>query len=386
MSASATTAVHGGSGEREPTGALPTPVYRTSTFRFASTDELRAGARGERPGFYTRYGHPNFRAVEEKVAALHGADDAVLFGSGMAAVAAVVQTFVRAGERVVCPREVYGGTRDLLDWLGRQAGVLTTWVPTGDLGALEAALPGARLAWAESPTNPLLRLADLAGAAAACRRHGVPLAVDATFAGPTLQRPLALGVDLVVESATKSLGGHSDLLAGTVAGAAGPLALIRTTRKVLGGISDPETAWLLERSLKTLPLRAERQAETALLLARRLEADARVRRVLHPLLPSHPDHALAGATGLSGVGMVTFACAGGLSAARAVADRVRLIANAPSLGGVESLLSLPVYTSHARFSPEERAAAGIDDDLVRLSVGLEEPDDLWSDLDQALGA
>lgn len=384
MSGLHTTGVHAGSGEPGPTGALPTPVYRTSTFRFATTDDLLAGARGERPGFYTRYGHPNFRAVEQKLAALHGAEDALLFGSGMAAVSAVVQALVRAGERVVCVRDVYGGTRDLLGWLGRQQGIVTTWVPTGDLAALEAALPGARLLWCESPTNPLLRVLDLPALAAAAHRHGVPVALDATFAGPALQRPLALGVDLVMESATKAQGGHSDLLAGTVVGAAATLAPVRTARRLLGAISDPETAWLLERSLKTLALRAERQAASALALARRLAADRRVARVLHPLLPSHPDHAVAQRTGLLGVGLVTFGCAGGLAAARAVADRVRLIANAPSLGGVESLLSLPVYTSHAAFSPEERSAAGITDDLVRLSVGLEDPEDLWRDLDQAL--
>lgn len=384
MSGQGTQAVHGGSGEQEPSGALPTPVYRASTFRFASTDDLLAAARGERPGFYTRYGHPNFRAVEQKLAALHGAQDAVLFGSGMAAVAAVVQSLVPAGARLVAFCDVYGGTRDLFAWLARQTGLQTTWVPTGDLNALERALPGARLAWVESPTNPLLRVLDLPALATACRAHAVPLALDATFAGPTLQRPVALGVDLVLESATKSLGGHSDLLAGTVVGSEERLAAIRTARRLLGGISDPETAWLLERSIKTLDLRAERQAATALALARRLSADRRVGRVLHPLLPSHPDHAVALRTGLRGVGLVTFGCAGGLAAARRVADRVRLIANAPSLGGVESLLSLPVYTSHAAFSPEERAAAGIGDDLVRLSVGLEDVEDLWQDLDQAL--
>jgi cystathionine beta-lyase/cystathionine gamma-synthase len=212
----------------------------------------------------------------------------------------------------------------------------------------------------------------------------VPLVLDATFSGPALQRPLAHGVEMVMESATKSLGGHSDLLGGLVAGPKARIQELMTTRKLLGAVADPETAWLLERSMKTLAARAERQAATALALAQRLARHRRVARVLHPLLASHPDHAIAQKTGLKGVGLVTFGCAGGVAAARAVADRVRVILNAPSLGGVESLLSLPVFTSHAMFTPAERAAAGITDDLIRLSVGLEDLDDLWQDLDQAL--
>ena len=384
MSSTNTTAVHGGKGPDEPTGAVSTPIYKTSTYRFESTEALLEGARGKRPGFYTRYGSPNFKTVEQKHALLHGAQDSVLFGSGMAAVAAVFQTWAKAGERVVAFRDVYGGTRDLLAFLQRQIGLETTWVATGDLVALEIALPGARLFWAESPTNPLLHVLDLPAIAAITKRHGVPFVLDATFAGPALQQPLALGADMVMESATKSLGGHSDLLAGLVCGPSERVAELRLTRKLLGAISDPETAWLLERSMKTVGARTERQAATALELAQRLAHDRRVARVLHPMLPKHPDHEVAKRTGLKGVGLVTFGCAGGLHAARHLADHVRLIANAPSLGGVESLLSLPVYTSHAMFTPEERAAAGISDDLVRVSVGLEDVEDLWKDLDHAL--
>jgi cystathionine beta-lyase/cystathionine gamma-synthase len=380
-----TRAAHAG-GRRDPaSGSMTTPVLRTSTFRFATTDDLEAGARGERPGFYTRYGHPNFRAVEEKFAALHGAEDAVLFGSGMAAVAAVVQSLAKSGERVVALRDVYGGTRDLLAWLEPHAGIRTTWVPTREREALERALSGAKVLWAESPTNPLLKVLDVPALAALARRHGVPFVLDSTFAGPALQQPIALGADLVMESATKSLGGHSDLLGGLVAGRAALLGELKKARKLLGGVMDPETAWLLERSMKTVVVRAERQAATAVELAERLAKDPRVTRVLHPLRKDHPDHGVAQRTGLKGVGLVTFACRGGLRAARRLADRVELIANAPSLGGVESLLSLPVLTSHAMFTPAERVEAGITDDLVRLSVGLEDADDLWADLDAAMG-
>jgi cystathionine beta-lyase/cystathionine gamma-synthase len=379
-----TTSVHGGRTPEEPTGAVTTPIYRTSTFRFDTTDDLIAGQRGERPGFYTRYGNPNFAVVEAKFAALHGAEQSVLFSSGMAAMSAVLQATCRAGDRVVALRDVYGGTRDVLAWLGDRSGILTTWVPTQDRKALEAALPGARILVSESPTNPLLKILDLEAIAALCRKTGTVLLVDNTFASPVNQRPLASGARIVLESATKFLGGHADLVGGIVAADRETCAGLLKARKVLGANADPDAAWLLERGMKTLEVRVRRQNETGLEIARRLEKDRRVRRVLCPPLPSHPDHALAARLGIGCSGLVTFGCAGGADAARRLADSVRTISNAPSLGGVESLLSIPRFTSHAMFTPEERAAAGISDDLVRLSLGLEDVEDLWADLDRAL--
>lgn len=383
----ATRAVHAGETVDPTTGAINTPVYRSSTFRFPTTDDLLAGQRGERPGFYTRHGNPNFAAVEAKFAALHGAEDAVLFGSGMAAFAGIVLGHLRAGDRIVALADLYGGTRVLLEDVRARFGIATTYVPLSSLDALGGALRGAKLLVAESPTNPTLRVADVPALARAARAAGAAFAFDNTFASPVHLRPLALGADLVWESATKALGGHSDLLAGLVTGSRAALEPVRTARKVYGAIADPETAWLLERGMKSLVARVERQTASALAVARRLEAHPLVRRVFHPGLPSHPDHALASRLLPTGSGgMVTFACRGGLEAARGVADRVRLIANAPSLGGVESALSLPIYTSHAYLSPAERAAIDVTDDLVRLSVGLEDPNDLFADLDQALGA
>ncbi len=382
-----TRSVHAGERHDPTTGALNTPVYRTSTFRFDTTDDLRAAARGERPGFYTRHGHPNFQAVEAKFAALHGSKDAVLFGSGMAAFAGIVLGLLKAGDSIVSLADVYGGTRVLLLEVAARFGVRTTFVPLGDDAALARALPGARLLLAESPTNPCLRVLDVDALAAKAHAAGALLVFDNTFATPILQRPLAMGADLVWESATKALGGHSDLLAGLVTGRDDLLAAVRTARKVYGGILDPDAAWLLERGMKTLAARVERQGRTAAEIAAWLERDPRVSRVLYPGLPSHPDHAVARRVLRDGFGgMVTFGCAGGLPAARALADRVRLVANAPSLGGVESLLSLPLYTSHAYLSPEERSATGVSDDLIRLSIGLEDAADLRADLDQALGA
>jgi len=313
--------------------------------------------------------------------------DAVLFGSGMGAFAGIVLGLLRTGDRVVSLADVYGGTRVLLGDVAERFGIRTTFVPLGDDAALDRALPGARLLLAESPTNPCLRVLDVETIAARAHAAGALLVFDNTFATPILQRPLDAGADLVWESATKALGGHSDLLAGLVAGRDELLAPVRTARKIYGGILDPDAAWLLERGMKTLAARVDRQCRTAAELAAWLERDPRVSRVLYPGLPSHPDHAVARRVLRDGFGgMVTFRCAGGLAAARALADRVRLVANAPSLGGVESLLSLPLYTSHAYLSPEERSATGVTDDLIRLSIGLEDAADLRADLDQALGA
>ena len=382
-----TKCVHAGERRDPASGALATPVYRTSTFRFATTEDLVAATRGERPGFYTRYGHPNFDVVEKKFAALHGAEEAVLFGSGLAALAGILQGLLKPGDRVVAIEDLYGGTRGLLRETANHFGVATRYVPTADVAALEKALPGARLLLLEGPTNPLLRIVDVPRLAALAKANGVLTAFDNTFATPVNQRPLDLGADLVWESATKALGGHSDLMGGLVAGRAELVAPVRIARKFFGAISDPDAAWLLARGMKTLSVRVRRQNESSLVVARGLEGHSAVSRVMHPGLASHPDHETARRLMPGGYGgMVTFACRGGVAAARAVADRVRLVANAPSLGGVESLLSLPHLTSHAGLTPAERATAGITDDLVRLSVGLEEPEDILADLDQALSA
>jgi cystathionine beta-lyase/cystathionine gamma-synthase len=383
-----TRAVHGGERPDPATGALSTPVYRTTTFRFDTTDDLIAGARGERPGFYTRYGNPNFEVVERKFADLHGgpavgAEDAVCFASGLAALAGVLQGCLKAGDRVVATRDLYGGSRALLGEVER-FGIRTTVVPTGDERATREALRGARMLVTESPTNPTLRVLDLPRLCEAAHREGAIVVFDNTFATPVNLKPLAHGVDVAFESATKSLGGHSDVLGGIVVARAPVAERVRKARKLFGAIMDPDAAWLLARGMRTLVARVERQNRSGLEVATWLERHPAVARVSYPGLPSHPDHAVAKRLMTGFGGIVTFACRGGPEAARRVADRVRLIANAPSLGGAESLLSLPLHTSHAMSTPEERAAAGIGDDLVRLSVGLEDVADVTADLDQAL--
>ena len=389
MAGRSTKAVHGDGAPEERTGPLSPAIQRTSAFRFGTLAELEAAARGETSAFYTRYGHPSFDVVERKHAALHGAEDAVLFASGMGAMAAVLQGFAPAGSTVVAQRDLYGGTRALLRDLERTGGLDVVWVPAGDKRALAARLPGATLFLGESPTNPLLRVIDLRATADACRAHEVLFVLDATFDGPMNLTPLSFGVDLVVESATKSLGGHSDLLAGFVAGRRRHTARLREVRKLYGAVADPETAWLLDRGMKTLATRVARQNATALALAGRLAGDPRVLDVRHPGLAGHPDRELIArqaerCRGSGGGQMIAWRCAGGPAAARAFVDALRLIAQAPSLGGVESLVCLPVTTSHASVPPEVRAASGVTDDLVRLSVGLEDLEDLWSDIDAAL--
>ncbi len=380
-----TRSVHGGEKPDPAMGSLVTPIWRTATFRFGTTEDLLAAAKGQRPGFYTRYGHPNFEVVEHKFAALHSTEAAVVFGSGMAAFTGIAMAHLKTGDRVVALRDLYGGTRLALEEFAARFSIRTTFVPFGDMPALEAALPGAKALFAESPTNPTIRVVDCDLVAAAAKRAGALLVFDNTFATPIVQRPLVHGADLVWESGTKALGGHSDLLAGLVAGRADLVEPVRRARRLFGAIPDPDSAWLLARGMKTLAVRVDRMSRTAAEVAKWLERHPAVSRVLYPGLPSHPDHDVARRTMAGGYGgMLTFACRGGLDAARRVADSVRLIANAPSLGGVESLLSLPIYTSHAATPPADRAASGVTDDLVRLSIGLEDASDLIADLDRAL--
>jgi cystathionine beta-lyase/cystathionine gamma-synthase len=377
-----TRSVHAGESWDPVTGAVVTPLYRSATFRIPPT-----GADPDpRRAFYSRYGHPNFDAVERKFAALHDAEDAVLFGSGMAAFAGAIFGLAKAGDRIVAVRDLYGGTRLLLDDAAPRFGIRVDIVARDDDAGLARALSGARMLVAESPTNPTLRVLDLARLGDAARRAGAVFVFDNTFATPVLQRPLRLGADLVWESATKALGGHSDLLAGLVAGPKALVEPIRRARRVYGGISDPDAAWLLGRGMKTLAARVERQCRTAGEVAAALERHPAVARVWYPGLESHPDHGVAKRHLTGGYGAVlTIACGGGFDAARRAAERVRVFAHAPSLGGVESLLSLPVLTSHASTPPADRQAFGVTDDLLRLSIGLEDADDLLADLDRAFG-
>ena len=378
----ATRAVH--AGERQPMPRRPAavPVFQTAPFLFESVDELdRAFGSGDLAGLYSRYSNPTVRAVEEKLAALEGAEDAVAFASGMAALAGALAAVLRSGDLVVAARELYGGTNSMLVWLAERHPEVELVRPRLDevAAAVESAPRPPRVALVETPSNPGLACCDLAALAAACRARGTVLVVDNTFATPVLQTPIAFGADLVVHSATKYLGGHDDVTAGLVAGSGERMALVRRAVMVNGGCLDPHAAFLVGRGMKTLVLRVERQSETAARLAARLAEHPAVAAVRYPGLDAVGRRQMR-----MGGGILSFELRGGAAALRRALDRLRLWQLIPSLGGVESGVGVPALTSHRSLSPAERADLGIADGLVRLSVGIEDPDDLEADLLQAL--
>jgi cystathionine beta-lyase/cystathionine gamma-synthase len=373
-----------------PLGPLAPPLVRSTTAGQPDAEALRALGAGERPGeFYQRVGHANARAWESLVAAHEGADGAVAFASGMAAISGALCALLRAGDRVLLAEEIYGGTSGFALHDLVRFGVAVDRFSALDLAGLRTALQQpARFVVFESPINPTLRVADVRAIASLAREHGAVTLFDGTFAPPPVQRALDLGVDLVVHSATKFYGGHSDVLAGVVAGSHALLGPIEGWRRRSGAMLAPDPAWLLLRSWPTLPLRLAAQQAAALQLAAALRDDVRAGRVLavhYPGLPEHPDRALVEAQMHGGGCVVSLELPGGLTGARRVFDRLRHIARAPSLGGVESLATLPAFTTHAALSPEQRARAGIPEGLMRIAVGLEGADVLLADVREALG-
>ncbi len=370
-----------------PGAAMNPAVVLSAAFRFgdqAAIDRYYEAGEGY---LYSRYSNPTVRATERRIARLEGAEDAVLFASGMAAVSTILLTMARSGDRIAAQQGLYGGTvvllRDLLPGLG----IETTWLDLEELRELRPErLRGCRLLYLETPVNPTLRIVDLERAAGIANEVGIPTIVDGTFATPALQRPLTLGCSLVLHSCTKYLGGHNDLVGGVVSGSRSLVAPITERRKVLGGAMSPLNAFLLHRGLRTLAVRMEGHERGAEAVARALSRHPRVERVHWPGLEQSPDHAVARRQMSGFGGMVGFEVKGGLEAATRVHDRLRLFARAASLGGVESLVSLPARMSHRALTPEALAAAGITPGLVRLSVGLEAPGDLVADLEGALDA
>lgn len=370
-----TTAVHAGEVPDPRSGAVNTPIQQSTTFLYP---ELADGTPA--PYIYSRYENPSLEAVEGKLAALEGAPASLVFASGMAAIQAACTSLVKSKETLLVQRGVYGGTSAYLHNELAPTGVK---VLQGDAIAPRVRR-GTKLVWMESVTNPLLRVADVRAWADAAHDAGALLAVDATFATPLLQKPLALGADVVMHSATKYLGGHADVTAGALSMAAPLREAIWTRRRNLGATLDPHAAYLVGRGMKTLALRVERHCSNALALARACEDFGGIKAVHYPGLPSHPDHATAKRLLHGGFGGMLTLDLGSKAKAIAFRRRVRLIAPAASLGGVESLVSLPLETSH-RYSPAaQRRADGIADGLVRISVGIEDVDDLVADVMQAL--
>ncbi len=381
-----TRAVHGAGSARH--GSLTVPIVQTSTFTFESSRQMRAYLEGDPDlpfEFYTRYGNPTLRALEEALAVLEGGAAAVVFSSGMAAATTGILSALGPGDEVLASASLYGGTtrfvRDMLPGFGMASRI----VDPADLSRLAAvAGPKSRLLVLESPTNPTVQVLDLAAITAQARALGITVMVDNTFATPILQRPLALGADIVMHSLTKALGGHSDLIGGALVGSRERMEKARNVMKVLGGCLDPHAAFLVLRGLKTLHLRVERQCANALAVARHLKTHPKIARVLYPGLPDDPGHAIAARQMSAFGGIVTFVVKGGLAAAERFYDGLSLVARAASLGGVESLVSLPVHTSHAGYTEAQLKAAGVEAGMVRLSLGVEDAPDVVDDLDHAL--
>ncbi len=362
-----------------------TEIFRSSTFTLSSTEEMKLWAEGKSKEYiYTRYGNPTLAVAQGKIAALEGAEDAVVTASGMAAISCALLSTLKAGDELLSTAQLYGGSYRLMRDILPNLGIHVHHVET-DLGGMEEKLsPKTKVLYVETPTNPMLRLVDLHKAIAFAKKHRLVSIIDNTFATPILQNPIAMGYDMVVHSATKALAGHSDIIAGAVAGSAEHMKHIQHMVISLGGSMDPEAAYLLIRGMKTLGLRVHRQCENALAVANYLEKHPKVERVHYPGLDSHADHAIAKKQ-MRGFGsMLAFDLKGGLAAARDFGDRVRLFLLAVSLGGVESLVSLPLYTSHYNMSESELRRAGVSGGSVRVSMGVEDAVDLIADLEQAL--
>jgi len=380
-----TAAVHGAADLEKNNGPVSTPIYQSSTFEVTDNDEQQRVTATDR--YYTRWGNPTNTVAERAVAALEGMEAALTFASGMGAITTTILALLKAGDHIVAQRDIYGGvTKFFSQWLPR-LGIETTFVDTNDYDQHARAIcPNTRLLYVESPTNPTLRVVDFKKTAALARQHKLISMVDSTFGTPINQHPAEFGIDLVMHSGTKYLSGHADLTCGVICGRLQLMEQIWETRTTLGNCMDPHASWLLIRGLKTLAVRVARQNENAQRVAEFLEQHAKVRRVHYPFLKSHMQHAVAREQMRGGGGMVTFEVEGTGEDARRASEAMHLFTLATSLGGVESLVSIPVLTSHAMISAKQRQKMGVTEQMVRLSVGIESVEDQIEDLERALEA
>ncbi|MBA4064473.1 MAG: cystathionine gamma-synthase [Isosphaera sp.] len=373
-----TRAIHAGQDADPATGATVVPIYATSTYTQA--------APGDHKGYeYSRSGNPTRTALETALAALEEGERGLAFASGLAATTAVFAGLLRPGDEVVASADLYGGTFRLLDKVFKPWGLVARYTDDPSPAGFEALMSAkTKLVWIETPTNPLLQILDIAAVAEAAHRHGAKLAVDNTFASPYLQQPLRLGADVVVHSTTKYLGGHSDVVGGCVVGAKALLDPVKFYQNAAGGVPGPFDSYLVLRGLKTLAVRMDRHGDNAMSLAAWLLAHPAVAAVYYPGLPGHPGHAVAARQMRNFGGMMSLKLKGGIPAARSFMTRTRLFSLAESLGGVESLVCHPATMTHASIPKDVREARGVDDGLVRLSVGIEDVADLRADLERAL--
>jgi cystathionine beta-lyase/cystathionine gamma-synthase len=378
-----TEAVHGGTSLDKKNGPLTTPIYQTSTFEVTDMQEqLRVTPTDS---FYTRYGNPTHTVAENAIAGLEGTDAALLFSSGMAAITTSLLSLVKAGDHIVAQRDIYGGViKFLSQWLPK-LGIETTFVDTNDIEQHERAIrPNTKILHIESPTNPNVRVVDLEKIAALARKHGLITTIDSTFSTPINCRPAEWGIDLVLHSGTKYYGGHSDIICGIAAGRKDLIEQIHHTRTTLGCCMDPHAAFLLLRGIKTLAVRVERQNQSARRIAEFLSQHPKVTRVHYPMLKGHADYPVATKQMAGAGGVLSFEVEGSGADACRVAEGLNLFALAPSLGGVDSLVTIPVLTSHAMIAPELLRKMGVTEQMIRLSVGIEHVEDLIADLEKGL--
>ena len=375
-----TRAIHAGQDADPTTGATVVPIYATSTYTQA--------APGQHKGYeYSRSGNPTRTALETALAALEEGERGLAFASGLAASTAVFGALLRPGDEVAASADLYGGTFRLLERVFKPWGLTARYTDDSSAAGFEQIItPKTKLVWIETPTNPLLQILDIAAIAEVSHKHGAKLAVDNTFASPYLQRPLALGADLVVHSTTKYLGGHSDVVGGCVVGGKDLMEPIKFYQNAAGGVPGPFDSYLVLRGLKTLAVRMDRHCDNAASLAGWLVRHPAVARVYYPGLPDHPNHAVAAKQMRGFGGMISLKLHGGIPAAKLFLTRTKLFSLAESLGGVESLVCHPTTMTHASIPKEIREARGVDDGLIRLSVGIEDVADLRTDLDRALAA
>jgi cystathionine beta-lyase/cystathionine gamma-synthase len=382
---SETKAVRGAANLDKKNGPLATPIYQTSTFEVTDNDEQVRATHSDH--FYTRYGNPTNTVAEKRIAELEGVEAALTFASGMGAITTTIMALLQSGDHVVAQRDIYGGANKFLSqWLPKM-GIETTLVDTTEYEQHARAIrPNTKLLYLESPTNPVLRVVDFKRVAALAKQHNLLSMIDATFGTPINQHPAEFGIDLVMHSGTKYLAGHSDLICGVIAGRHEWMERIWETRTTLGNCMDPHASWMLVRGLKTLAVRVARHNENAQRVAEFLSEHGKVRRVHYPFLKSHPQYGVARQQMRGGGGVVSFEVEGTGEDARRVSEGMRLFTLAPSLGSVESVVSIPVLTSHAMIPAEERAKMGVTEQMIRLSVGIENADDLIADLEHALEA
>lgn len=381
-----TKSIHAGEDRTRYADSITTPIVQTSTFVFKDSKEIEAYTKHGKARFeYGRYGNPTDQVAERRLAALEGSEDCVVFGSGMSAIVTTILALIRSGDNIVITDDAYKKTLEFCSSYLLRFGVGCTVVPFGDYAALERAIDKrTRFIFSESPTNPYLNIFDLPRLVKIARKHKVLTLIDSTFSTPFNQRPLEFGVDLVLHSCTKYLAGHNDILAGAVLGSTRLIDEIRSLHKAVGGVIDPHCCYLLLRGMKTFPLRMARHNQAAMEVARFLEDHPCVKRVYYPGLESHPHYEIAKEQMAGFGGVVSFDIKGGLPQAKRFLDALKLCFIAPSLGGVETLITHPALVSYYDLTRKERYALGITDTLLRLSVGIEEPEDLINDLDRAL--